>query len=282
MTSLTSVSQTELTSRRKKLRRQRKMKSLQTSWQIIALFGIVGSLIWFTTLPNWVIRKPEQIAIEGNKLLGKSTIRSLLDIKYPQSLWRLQPQEIAQKLESKAPISQATVIRQLVPPGMTIKLKERQPVAIAQLSAKNSLQSSQVGLLDETGVFLPINIYTSQNPSLQLPTLKIIGYLEEYRPYWPKLYQAISRSPVKIFEIDCSDRANLILKTELGIVHFGAYSPRFSAQLNVLDRMRELPNHLPTSQIAYIDLKNSDNPAIQMLKPSDTIKADGSESEDKP
>jgi cell division protein FtsQ len=85
------------------------------------------------------------------------------------------------------------------------------------------------------------------------------------------VYKAVSRSPVKVFEIDWQNPANLILKTELGKVHFGPYSSRFTEQLSILDRMRELPTHISPSQIAYIDLKNPEFPAIQMNKGNQPI-----------
>jgi cell division protein FtsQ len=121
-----------------------------------------------------------------------------------------------------------------------------------------------VGLVDEQGVWMPLEKYTALNRSVKLPTLKVIGPPQHYRPYWSELYQVVIHSPVKVFQIDCQDPANLILKTELGNVHFGAYSSRFAYQLSVLDRMRQLPSYLNTSQIVYIDLKNPDSPSIQM------------------
>ena len=62
------------------------------------------------------------------------------------------------------------------------------------------------------------------------------------------------------------------MTTELGIVHLGPYSSRFSEQLNVLDRMRELPNKIDVRQMAYINLKNPDSPLIQLPNKSKAIK----------
>jgi cell division protein FtsQ len=128
--------------------------------------------------------------------------------------------------------------------------------------------------LDEQGVWMPSSSYTKLEQNLELPTLKVIGSNDQYRPYWSEVYQAVSRSPVKVFEIDWQDPANLILKTELGKVHFGPYSSRFTEQLGVLDRMRELPTHISPSQIAYIDLQNPDFPAIQMNKENQSVQPD--------
>lgn len=276
MTSLASVSQSELINRRQKLRQLRRIRAVQAIWRSLVLCGLAGGLVWTTTIPEWVIRKPEQISIEGNRLLSRQAIRSFVPLSYPQFLWRLQPQEIAEKLQAQAPIAHATVTRQLLPPGLTIQVKERQPVAIAQPVAWSNNQKpstdSATGLLDEQGVWIPMEKYTALNSSVQLPNLKVIGSLAQYNSYWPGLYQAVSHSPVKVYEIDSREPTNLILKTELGSVHFGAYSSRFAYQLSTLDRMRTLPTHLRASQIAYIDLKNPDNPSIKMIKSNVLVK----------
>ena len=278
MTNIASVSQAQLTTRRKKLRRERRIKSFQALWRSLFVGGMATSLVWAITLPEWVIRQPEQIVIEGNHFLSAQTIRSLLPLSYPQSLLKVQPQAIANSLESQAPIAEATVSRQLVPPGLTIQVKERKPVAIAQAAASKNAKSSHSnqpgGLLDEQGVLMPESSYRSNSSNIELPTLKVIGSSDQYRPYWSEVYQAVSHSPVKVFEIDWQDPANLILKTELGNVHFGPYSSRFSEQLGILDRMRELPTRVSPSKIAYINLKNPDFPAIQMTKENVSVQSD--------
>jgi cell division protein FtsQ len=151
-------------------------------------------------------------------------------------------------------------------------------VAIAQAATPKNAKSSHLnqpaGLLDEEGVLMPESSYQSNSANIELPTLKVIGSSDQYRPYWSEVYQAVSHSPIKVFEIDWQDPANLILKTELGNVHFGPYSSRFSEQLGILDRMRELPTRVSPSKIAYINLKNPDFPAIQMTKENSSIQSD--------
>ncbi len=278
MANIASVSQAQLTTRRKKLRRERRVKSFQALWRSLFVGGMATSLVWAITLPEWVIRQPEQIVIEGNHFLSAQAIRSLLPLSYPQSLLKVQPQALANSLESQAPIAEATVSRQLVPPGLTIQVKERKPVAIAQAATPKNAKSSHLnqpaGLLDEEGVLMPESSYQSNSANIELPTLKVIGSSDQYRPYWSEVYQAVSHSPIKVFEIDWQDPANLILKTELGNVHFGPYSSRFSEQLGILDRMRELPTRVSPSKIAYINLKNPDFPAIQMTKENSSIQSD--------
>ncbi|HEY9832074.1 MAG TPA: FtsQ-type POTRA domain-containing protein [Stenomitos sp.] len=275
MESIASVSQAQLTTRRKQLRRERRIKSVQAIWRSLLVSGMATSLVWAITLPDWVISTSEQIVVEGNHLLSAKSIRSLLPLSYPESILRVEPQAIAKSLESQAPIAEATVTRQLLPPGLTIKVKERQPVAIAQATELSSAQSAnpiaKSGFLDAQGVLMPESSYTRLEQKLDLPSLKVIGSSDQYLSHWSEVYQAVSHSPVKVFEIDWRNPANLILKTELGNVHLGPYSSRFTEQLTVLDRMRELPSHIQAGNIAYINLQNPEFPAIQMEKGNDTV-----------
>ncbi len=268
MVDIIAVSRKTLAGRRKKLRQQRRQKLLTAIWRMAAFGGIAGGLVWAITLPGWLIRKPEQVTIVGNEYLSEKAIRSLLPLNYPQSLLRVQPGAIATKLEMQAPIASAQVTRHLFPPGLTVEIKERLPVAIVEMAnnnSKNNTNNSQLQLLDANGFWMSLESYTALKKTQDLPTLKIIGMREQYRPYWPQLYQSLSNSPVKILEINWQYPANLILKTELGAIHLGPYSQKFPQQLQIIDRMRQLPQHINTSQIDYIDIKNPDiPPKIQM------------------
>lgn len=271
------ISQTELIDRRQMLRRQRRIKLLQTLWRSIAISGLTVGLVWVATLPTWLIRSSDQIEIQGNKLLSTETIQTLLPIAYPQSLLEVKPQEIAAHLKAQAPIAEAIVSRRLFPSGLEIQVQERNPVAIAlpdanspQPSKNASPQISQAGLLDENGIWMPQESFTFLDQTSALPALKVRGMREQYRSAWTRLYQTVSHSPIEVFEIDWREPSNLILHTELGIVHCGPYTPKFAEQLATLDRMRHLNDYLKNQEIAYIDLNNPDAPTAQILQANHT------------
>jgi cell division protein FtsQ len=281
--SFSNLSSSELAQRRRKLRRQRRLKVLQMIWRILAVSGIAAGLVWICTLPIWLIQKPEQVKIEGNRFIPEQTLRSLLPITYPKSLLWLEPQQIANELKAKAPIADVVVSRQLFPPSLTVQVRERYPVAIALSSPgdmqllrqpANSQQSSEnrLALLDESGMVIPIRNYALLAKSIRLPNLKVIGSQAHYRAYWSKLYRDVNRSPVKISEINIQNPSNIILKTELGAIHLGTYSTRFSDQIRTLDKMRQLPNQISLSQVSYIDLKNPESPVVQLIQSAPSTK----------
>jgi len=282
---LSSVSQIELAQRRQKLRRQRRVRFLQSVWRLVAVAGLAGGLVWISTHPIWLIRNPNQVKVEGNQFLPTQTVQALLPIAYPQSLLRLEPQTIAQQLKAKGPIAEVVVSRQLFPPGLTVRIRERIPVAVTLLTAadaqvltqrsfKGKSLADRVGLLDENGVVIPLESYLMVERSVKLPDLKVIGSPQSYRPYWIQLYRQISRSPIKISELDFQNPANLVLKTELGKVHLGAYGLRFADQLKTLDRMRKLPNQINLNQVTYIDLRNPASPMLQITGVKEATKFD--------
>jgi cell division protein FtsQ len=281
----TSPSQVDLVQRRQRLRRQRRVRLFQAMWRGLAVVALASGLVWATTLPIWLIRKPEQIKVEGNRLIPSQALRSLVPITYPQSILQLKPEAIAKELKTKAPISDVVVNRQLFPPSLTVRVVERYPVAIVlsnpsdiQLLSQNSIKSKEttarIGLLDENGMRLPLENYTLIQQSIKLPSLKVIGNPEYYRRNWRALYREISRSPIKISEIDFQNPANLVLRTEIGTIHLGPYGMQFPEQIKTLDRMRKLPNQVSLDQVAYIDLRNPNSPFIQTSESKGSVKPD--------
>ena len=287
MTDISSISRSELVARRKKLRRQRRWRILQTSWQVFAISGLAVGAVWVATLPDWVLRDPAQVEIEGNKVLTTDTIRSLLAIKYPQFLLALEPESIAKRLEeSQAPIAEAHVTRRLFPPSITVHIQERYAVAVvymipATISANPRqkimppVEPVPVSLIDDRGYILSYEKYVSLNKSRNLPTLKVFGMQEQYRSQWANLYKLISQSPVKVSEINWREPGNLILQTELGTVHLGSYKDsRLAEQLQALDQMRKLPDQVDASQIEYIDLNQPKTPQVKMFADPPSEKLD--------
>jgi cell division protein FtsQ len=259
MNNFASVSPGELTQRRSVLRRNRRIKQIKSVWRTLAIGGLLGGLVWGATQPVWVVRESGQINVAGNKLLTTPAIQSLLKISYPQTLLEIKPEALAQQLAAQPTISEAKVTRSLFPPSLTVQVTERIPVAVTL--TKNTTP----GLIAADGVWIPQQSYAAPNStSFKMPKLKVVGQVEEYQPHWSQLYQAVNSLKVKVSEINWQNPDNLILKTELGVIHLGAYSSKLSEQLRRLEEMRRLPTKVNPQDVAYIDLTNPAKPFVQM------------------
>ncbi|MBD2187325.1 cell division protein FtsQ/DivIB [Pseudanabaena mucicola] len=253
-----STGEADYVARRKQLRKQRRLRIFQRIWQIAFITGITGGMLWVAMLPEWQLRSANQIEIEGNNLLSEETIKKALPLKYPQSIFQIQPQEIAQKLESSVPISSASISRTIFPFKLTIKVQERAPIASAT-------RKGQQGFLDNEGIWMPTKAYP---PNIKKPNLVVLE--PENRPIkqWSELYTQVSQSQIKISQVDARDESNLALTTELGLVYFGTYEPKlFNRQLEELDRMRMFSTKIDPKSLKHIDITEPDKPILEMNEP---------------
>lgn len=267
MPEILSVSSTDLEGRREKLRRNRQIKIISAIWRTLALTGLTGGLLWFLIQPVWVLKSNKDITVSGNHLLSDEAIQSKMQLSYPKSLWRIEPSHLSASLKEEPAITQATVSRRLFPPGLIVKVSEIVPVAITQTpnlpDAKSTNKKTINGLLDINGVWVPKKNYKSIRAD-KLPSLKLIGELQQCLSFWKQLYQAVSKSSVKIMEVDCQNPNNIILKTQLGLVHIGSPTSKLPEKMKLLTKIRRLPAQVNMSQIEFIDLTNPETILVQL------------------
>lgn len=250
-----STGEADYVARRKQLRKQRRLRIFQRIWQLTFITGLTGSMLWVAMLPDWQLRSPNQIEIEGNNLLSKETIKKALPIQYPQSIFQIQPQEIATQLEASAPVYKVAVSRTIFPSKLTIQVQERLPIA-------NSTRNGQSGFLDAEGIWMPSKAYPA---NITKPSLVVLEPNNRAIAQWSTLYRQVSQSQVKISQVDARDESNLILTTELGVVYFGTYKPStFATQLETLDRLRTLPEKLKSKSFKHIDISQPTAPILEM------------------
>jgi cell division protein FtsQ len=264
MTEFVTPSPENLASRRQDLRRQRRRRNLQGLWRGSVVVGLAIAGLWGFHHPRWFLQDPAQVTVEGNQHLSDAAIQALLPLDYPQSLLAIEPAEIAQVLQTQAPISDVQVERQLFPPGLTVQVQERAPVAVTSADPDSNQPG---GFLDVAGHWLPEESFTLFEPDWSPPSLTVQGYRNTYRSQWPGLYATLQASPVEVSMVDWRDPSNLILHTELGHIYVGAYgAQRLPNQLRTLAQLRPLIT-ADALTVDYVDLRDPDNPVIQAPGP---------------
>ena len=276
MPDITEYSRENLTSRRRGLKQRRNKLFWQRLWRHTAMIGLTVGCVSLATSSRWQLRSAEQINLSGNRLLSNQAIHELMAIDYPLPLLKVHPLELENTLTTEGPIADAIVRRRLLPPGLNIRIQERTPVAIALPNTDMAVTSledepqsfTQMGLLDANGYWMPYNSFTQLGSDE--PNLQVQGMRPAYQKDWPTIYQTLQKNPVQVGRLDWRDPTNLILYTELGTVHMGPYGQNFSKQLRALDRMRNLNAKMDIEEIAFIDLRNPDNPTLEILQATQT------------
>jgi cell division protein FtsQ len=295
--------------RRKQLKQQRRSQFLQSFWRTFAIVSGVIGIGWCFNRPEWKIRQANQVQIMGNEQLSAQAIEAFLPLSFPTSLLRIKPAALRTALEQHTHVDKVWVNRQLFPPHVIIKVQERPPVALTPCpscvliaegldSQPIVLGPADLWLLDAQGIPLPSGSYPKLQASSKVPKLSITGFLKPLASskmkqlqsklpkdlsnfvvvdpttqiQWKAMYEILLSSPIKVQELNWEDPKNLQLKTEFGMINLGAFSSKFSEQLQALDQMRALPERLNLQKIKSIDLVDPKHPVIKLNQPTQTPK----------
>lgn len=218
-------------------------------WRSCVLIGWTLGIGLVANLPYWKIEHQTQIKIEGSKLVSEQTVYEALDFAYPQFVWIVNGIDLTRKIESIPSIEMAQVNRQALPPQIKIALEEKIPVAVAASQGK-------IGFLDEQGEWIDREFYANMNDRT-LPNLKVIDYKIQFKQVWNKIYQLISLYPeLQIEEVYFERSGNLFINTKIGRVFLGSERSLLEQQFKIMAQLKNLPEQLERSEIAYIDLSN--------------------------
>lgn len=226
-------------------------------WRTSLMIGCTMALGFLSTLNYWQIKEQHQIKISGEKLVAANTIYRSLNFNYPQLIWQIDGEQLVQNIESIPAIAAAKINRRIIPPEISISLQEKQPVALASWQG-------QVGFLDAQGVWIPQEFYHHNNPKNTLPKLKVIDYQLQFNQKWNKLYKLISLYPeLKTSEVHWQQSGSIFIQTKMGRFFLGSESSRLEQQFQIMSKLKNLPQHLDSSQIFYIDLSHPEVNSIQ-------------------
>jgi cell division protein FtsQ len=226
-------------------------------WRSAVVISFAGTLLCTSNSSYWQIQHQSQIKIVGENLITEDIIDQILDFTYPQFIWSINSGKLTKKLEVTPSVAAVKITRQIIPPRLTISIKERIPVALA-------LWSGKIGFLDAQGKWIAQNFYGDISPKFPLPPLKVVNYQPQYRTNWVDIYNSIvNYSQLQIQEVRWDESGNVFLKTEIGLVHLGSDLSRLKEQFEIMVRLKNLPTYIEISKIAYIDLSNPNLNSIQ-------------------
>lgn len=246
-----------LKNRREALMWQRRWRRLRACWQFVCLCGLAGGMVWVMSWPEWSVRSAEQVAFQGQRLVASQVLYDYLELDYPQAIWQLSTDRLAEQLATNPAVLNVEVTRKLFPAELIVAIQERQPVAVA-------VTDYGTGYLDREGNYIPGDLYGPEVRA-QLPKApQFLGFSPQYRSFWRQNYPLIQQSPLNITVINGNNPTNITITTALGLVRLGSGLDRFQEQLTVLEKMQNLPSRVPREKILFIDLTNPAEPSIQL------------------
>jgi cell division protein FtsQ len=246
--------------RRRQLRQQRRQERLRQLWRI-SLFSVAAAGLGFGLLrEGWVLRSPGQIEVLGSSQVTRDLVIREAQLRLPQPLLGLKPQELAQRLSASLPVEQVQVSRLMLPPRLRISLVEREAVAQAQRRGSRGIER---GYVDRLGNWMTSRQQRGSGTA-GTPQVMVMGWQERLRPPLADVLAQQEQLGSTLQQVRFETNGSLWLRTAaLGDVHLGPPDDRLARRLEVLRHLSaHLPKQIKNLKIQSIDLSDPEQPEL--------------------
>ena len=247
--------------RRRRLREERRRERLIQSWRILLYGGVSTGLIWVLLSTGWSLRSQQQLTVRGSDRLGTDAVVKAAGLRFPRPLITLEPGRLERRLLAELPVESVSVQRRLVPPGLEIKLKDRQPIAAASRMGARGLEQ---GMVDRQGHWMPLTV--ARQGEAPSSAVRVEGWIPSRRRMIATVLEQRDQlgSPLQVIKI--APDGDLSLRTQtLGLVRLGSNERLLDQQLLTIALLSSsLPETLRGKASSGIDLSDPSKPELQL------------------
>lgn len=254
--------------RRRRLRQERRRERLIHAWRIILFSGTSLGLAWVLLSAGWSLRSQDQLTVQGSDRLGTDAVVKAAGLRFPRPLITVEPSRLERRLMAELPVQSVSVQRRLVPPGLDITLRDRQPIAAA---SRMGSQGREQGMVDREGHWMALTV--ARQGDAPTSGVRIEGWIPSRRSMIASVLEKRDQlgSPLEMILI--APDGDLSLRTRmLGLVRLGSNERLLDQQLSTIAQLSSsLPETLRGNVSSSIDLSDPAKPELQ-LTPSPKAK----------
>ena len=247
--------------RRRRLREERRRERLIQSWRILLYSGVSTGLIWVLLSTGWSLRSQQQLTVRGSDRLGTDAVVKAAGLRFPRPLITLEPGRLERRLLAELPVESVSVQRRLVPPGLEVKLKDRQPIAAASRMGARGVEQ---GMVDRQGHWMPLTV--ARQGEAPSSAVRVEGWIPSRRRMIATVLEQRDQlgSPLQVIKI--APDGDLSLRTQtLGLVRLGSNERLLDQQLLTIALLSSgLPETLRGKASSGIDLSDPSKPELQL------------------
>ena len=247
--------------RRRRLREERRRERLIQSWRILLYGGVSTGLIWVLLSTGWSLRSQQQLTVRGSDRLGTDAVVKAAGLRFPRPLITLEPGRLERRLLAELPVESVSVQRRLVPPGLEVKLKDRQPIAAASRMGARGVEQ---GMVDRQGHWMPLTV--ARQGEAPSSAVRVEGWIPSRRRMIATVLGQRDQlgSPLQVIKI--APDGDLSLRTQtLGLVRLGSNERLLDQQLLTIALLSSsLPETLRGKASSGIDLSDPSKPELQL------------------
>jgi len=247
--------------RRRRLRQERRRDRMIQLWRLTVFGSTATALGWLLMTQGWTLRSTEQVQVSGSERLGTEAVVEAAQLSFPLSLLSLQPSEMENRLVKTLPVQAAVVQRRLLPPGLTVQLEDRRPLAAARRQGSTGVEQ---GMVDSRGQWMArTDAAHREEPET---SIQVIGWTPAQREPLEILLTQRDQLGSALQTIEIAADGALSLRTAgLGLVQLGTDPRLLDQQLITLRQLsRSLPDELRRRSGTSLDLSDPSKPELQM------------------
>ena len=241
------------------MKKQKKIKN--RSFLLLTLFLFSTSLISLKTLKKVNV---QDIRISGSGLFSKNDLLKNSSLKLPLRLIFIKTNFLEKELKQNLSLKHVSARRQIIPFGLKIHIKTRNPIAFGERIVNDEKIS---GFVDRDGFF--INKQNTENINTSELTIKVVGWEKKFKKILSKIFIAQEKYNLEIVNITFSTNGFLIIEEkDLKKIFLGLNPNLINYQLQIIKNLKnEFKDNSFSEKIDNIDLTYPNKPKIKVFKP---------------
>ena len=231
------------------------------SFLLLLLFLFATSLISLKTLKKVNI---QDIRISGSELFSQNDIVKSSSLKFPIRLISLNTYFLEKELKQNLSLKNVSVIRELFPFGLKVKVNTRTPIAYGE----RLLNKEKIfGFIDKDGIF--IEKQNVEEKKFKELTIKVFGWKKKFKPVLSEIFIAQENYDFDIVKISFSTNGFLTVEEkDLQTILLGFNPNLINYQLQIINNLKnEFKRNNFSEKIDNIDLTDPNKPKIKVFKP---------------
>ena len=241
------------------MKKQKKIKT--TSFLLLTLFLFSTSLISLKTLKKVDV---QDIRISGSGLFSKNDLLKNSSLKFPIRLIFIKTNFLEKELKQNLSLKHVSARRQIIPFGLKIHIKTRNPIAFGERIVNDEKIS---GFVDRDGFF--IDKQNTENINTSELNIKVVGWEKKFKKILSKIFIAQEKYNLEIVNITFSTNGFLIIEEkDLKKIFLGLNPNLINYQLQIIKNLKnEFKDNSFSEKIDNIDLTYPNKPKIKVFKP---------------
>ena len=241
------------------MKKQKKIKT--TSFLLLTLFLFSTSLISLKTLKKVDV---QDIRISGSGLFSKNDLLKNSSLKFPIRLIFIKTNFLEKELKQNLSLKHVSARRQIIPFGLKIHIKTRNPIAFGERIVNDEKIS---GFVDRDGFF--IDKQNTENINTSELNIKVVGWEKKFKKILSKIFIAQEKYNLEIVNITFSTNGFLIIEEkDLKKIFLGLNPNLINYQLQIIKSLKnEFKDNSFSEKIDNIDLTYPNKPKIKVFKP---------------